>query len=40
MALVGGDEHLTFDVRETFRRFGAFLIELARQGYGAELKLP
>jgi hypothetical protein len=25
---------------ETFRRFGEFLIELARQGYGAELKLP
>src|SRR5271166_6098986 len=25
---------------ETFRRFGRFLIELARQGYGAELKLP
>jgi hypothetical protein len=25
---------------ETFRRFGAFLIELARQGYGAELKFP
>jgi hypothetical protein len=24
----------------TFRRFGEFLIELARQGYGAELKLP
>ena len=24
---------------ETFRRFGEFLIELARQGYGAELKL-
>jgi hypothetical protein len=25
---------------ETFRRFGKFLIELARQGYGAEFKLP
>ena len=25
---------------ETFRRFGQFLIDLARQGYGAELKLP
>jgi hypothetical protein len=25
---------------ETFRRFGEYLIELARQGYGAELKLP
>ena len=25
---------------ETFRRFGEFLIELARQGYGAELTLP
>ncbi len=25
---------------ETFRRFGEFLIEIARQGYGAELKLP
>jgi hypothetical protein len=24
----------------TFRRFGEFLIELARQGYGAELKFP
>ena len=25
---------------ETFRRIGQFLIELARQGYGAEFKLP
>jgi hypothetical protein len=25
---------------ETFRRFGKYLIELARQGYGAELKFP
>jgi hypothetical protein len=25
---------------ETFRRFGEYLIELARQGYGAELKFP
>ena len=25
---------------ETFRRFGEFLIELARQGYGAELEFP
>ena len=25
---------------ETFRRFGGFLIELARQGYGTDLKLP
>jgi hypothetical protein len=25
---------------ERFRRFGEFLIDLARQGYGAELKLP
>lgn len=25
---------------ETFRQFGKYLIELARQGYGAELKLP
>jgi hypothetical protein len=25
---------------ETFRRFGEFLIELARQGYGAEFTLP
>jgi hypothetical protein len=25
---------------DTFRRFGAFLIELARQGYEAELKFP
>lgn len=25
---------------ETVRRFGEFLIELARQGYGAELELP
>jgi hypothetical protein len=25
---------------DTFRRFGEFLIELARQGYGAELTLP
>ncbi len=25
---------------ETFRQFGQFLIDLARQGYGAELKLP
>jgi hypothetical protein len=27
-------------MRETFRRFGEYLIGLARQGYGAELKLP
>jgi hypothetical protein len=25
---------------DTFRRFGEYLIELARQGYGAELKFP
>jgi hypothetical protein len=25
---------------DTFRRFGEFLIELARRGYGAELTLP
>ena len=25
---------------DTFRRFGEYLIELARQGYGADLKLP
>jgi hypothetical protein len=25
---------------ETFRRFGEYLIELARQGYGTELKFP
>jgi hypothetical protein len=25
---------------DTFRRFGQFLIELARRGYGAELTLP
>jgi hypothetical protein len=25
---------------ETFRRFGEFLIEIARRGYGAELTLP
>jgi len=25
---------------ETLERFGRFLIDLARQGYGAELKLP
>ncbi|MGA2636193.1 hypothetical protein [Methylocella sp.] len=27
-------------MRDTFRRFGEYLIELARQGYGAELTLP
>jgi hypothetical protein len=25
---------------DTFRRFGEFLIELAKKGYGAELQLP
>jgi hypothetical protein len=25
---------------ETFRRFGEYLIGLARQGYGAEFQLP